>query len=149
MLKGVGNSTIQGNQIISRGKAAWILPGVGPGDIATLTLDGDWDATGGVDYFVDIADTGSDLIDVTGQASLGGILNVSNAGATLDEGSQFTIVSAPTVSGAFDLGNSSLPALSSGLIWIGLYGEYDPSSPGEEAVLRVSRVGISGDPAVK
>ena len=117
--------------------------------LATVTFDTpEWDATSGVNYFVDIADTGGDLIDVTGTATLGGVLNVSDAGATLAEGSQFTIVSSPSVGGAFDLKNSSLPVLPSGLMWIGLYGEYDPDSPGEEAVLRVSGVGISGDPTV-
>ena len=115
-----GNGTIVAD-VTSYADSVQIIP-EGATNIDTLTINGDWDSTAGVTLLTEIAGVGDyDVLDVTGAATLGGILNVTLTGFSPADGDSFDVV---TVGGglaqSFDTVN--LPALSSGLSWEVVYG---------------------------
>jgi subtilase-type serine protease len=91
----VGSTTIEDGGVLSPG---------GAGSIATLTVDGDLSFASGASYLVDATSDGSsDLVDVTGTATLGGASTVAVAsGSNWSTSTVYTILSAASgVSGTF------------------------------------------------
>jgi len=78
---------------------------IAPGhSIGTLTVNGDYAQTAGSTYAVEVnAEGKSDLIDVTGRATLAGMVAVTPAAGTYETGTRYTILSAAGgVSGSYD-----------------------------------------------
>ncbi|KXF78858.1 hypothetical protein ATN84_03600 [Paramesorhizobium deserti] len=78
---------------------------IAPGrSIGTLTVNGDYAQTAGSTYAVEVnAEGQSDLVDVTGTATLAGTVAVTPAAGTYKTGTRYTILSAAGgVSGSYD-----------------------------------------------
>jgi autotransporter-associated beta strand protein len=105
-----GGGTIQG----SASTTGVLAPGPG---VATLTFTSTLTLAGTAEF--EIQKLGlvrtSDLASVTGTLTLGGTLNVTALGDTIQDGDVFNLFDAGTFSGNF--GTVNLPALTGGLFW--------------------------------
>jgi len=117
-----------------------VLPGTESDFTATLTFETPtWDASQGVTLFTELGGTSAgvdqDQLVVTGDALLGGVLDVDLLGYAPGLGDEFEVVDvAGSLSGEFE--SLNLPALSSGLTWDVLYGDIDGDLD-NEVLLRV------------
>ncbi len=110
----MGNGSIGG--ILTNQVSGNLQPGLGNGDTTTLTVSNSV-VLAGTNYFAlnRINAQNSSRINATGTVALGGTLNVTNAGATLQAADTFTLFNAAGFSGNFSTLN--LPALGYGLAW--------------------------------
>ncbi len=97
----IGAGTVKGPMIISNDNGAVIQPQGDESEIATLTFDGQWDASGGVTLLIDITNESTDLLQVTGVAMLGGNLKVTS-NDSFQRGDVFDVVTAAFFEGQFD-----------------------------------------------
>jgi T5SS/PEP-CTERM-associated repeat protein len=128
----------------------------GIGRIATLTLDGDLDASEGMTLLVELDGTFGvtyDVLEVTGIATLGGEVNVTDLGVPFVEGQVFDIVQADGgLTGEFANlppgiyeGGAVLPALPAGLYWQVSYGDHlDPRYEVRLSIVAGGGAGPSG-----
>jgi outer membrane autotransporter protein len=103
-----------GNTSVASGAA--IAPGA---SIGTLTVMGDVDFAAGSFFDVEVDDAGNgDLLDVTGTATInGGTVRVAPAAGSYAASTQYTILTANTVTGAFDAVTSSFAFLTPSLTY--------------------------------
>jgi len=101
----VGTGVVTGDVILNGD--AQVNPGNSPG---TLTIDGNYSQSGFATYLVEIAsDSTYDVLDITGTASLGGLLDANLLGGYNPVlGSSFDVLFADSIFGTFD--NSTLVA---------------------------------------
>ncbi|MEM9436564.1 MAG: autotransporter domain-containing protein [Pseudomonadota bacterium] len=106
-----GDGLPGGNQLANAGR---LSPG-GDGMIETVTLAGDLELQAGGVFAVDIQSDGtSDRVEVTGETTLGGALNLNGLGllSAFTDGQDYTIItSADGVAGAFDSLVDNVPDL--------------------------------------
>lgn len=103
-----------GNTSVASGAA--VAPGA---SIGTLTVMGDVDFAAGSFFDVEVDDAGNgDLLDVTGTATInGGTVRVAPATGSYAASTMYTILTANTVTGAFDAVTSSFAFLTPSLTY--------------------------------
>lgn len=128
-VKGNGAQSMvsDGGSVHSAGVGADFIPGTDEEVIGHLTIDGDFDASQGTTYRAELEMSGiSDLIDVSGTATLAGEVHVTAIVPSTGyaAGESFTILTASSISGEFDnlvegvhWGAGILPVLADGLAW--------------------------------
>jgi hypothetical protein len=96
---------VRGVGSIHPGAAALTNAGlIAPGEpLGVLSISGDYHQSGAGTLEIDLASTGADRLDVAGSAQLAGALAIAfPPGAEPSEGQTFTVLTAASVSGAFD-----------------------------------------------
>lgn len=160
-----GNSKLKAEKMIVEDKQAAIMPGTDNTQIATLTIDADFDSTAGVTYDAELgapdpsAESAgqSDVLAITGEADLGGDLIVTAPFGTngYTPGSYFDVLTARGMNGqltnlpagtyADGASGGALPALNDlNLAWKVSYGDLDHNGNYEVRLQVVNRISVSG-----
>jgi autotransporter-associated beta strand protein len=116
----VTNGTLGGNGIIAGSLTSLpggtVQPGLGSGDTSTLTVYGTV-ILAGTNNFTLNRDNSPNITRIVsgGVITMGGTLNITNTGSTLQAGDYFTLFFAGGLAGSFS--TIKLPSLPSGLAW--------------------------------
>jgi len=109
-IQGVGTITKTGTALTVNGTLA-------PGNsIGTLIINGDTVLAGTADFEIDPNGVLADLLDVSGNLTYGGELNVTNIGGAFSWGDTFDLFDWDGARSG-DFGTVNLPALSNGWVW--------------------------------